>query len=416
MYYASYSRHNPEALEIVGVADPNPLRRNRAMLEFGIDPSMCFPSAQALASVPRFADFAINGTMDNQHVPTSLPLLERGYHLLLEKPFAINLAEMWQLVEVAKRYNRHVAICHVLRYTPFYAAIRGQVLNGTIGNLINIQATEHVSYHHMAVGYVRGKWRKKVTSGSSMLMAKSCHDLDLICWMKSGIRPTRVSSFGGNFQFRPENAPEGAGTRCLVDCPIEAECLYSARKHYLDHPDRWAFYVWDFLENLDQPTENDRIELLKTSPYGLCAWRTDMDVVDHQSVVIEFADGSTATLNMIGGSAKPSRSIHLVGTKGEIEGKFEDNRFVIRHIDPSPGMEYTEGEITPEFSGDTTGAQDGHGGGDMRMVADFLSILSGKPASISSTGLQDSVSGHLVGFYADQSMETGQVFEIQYIQ
>ena len=148
-----------------------------------------------------------------------------------------------------------------------------------------------------------------------MLMAKSCHDLDLITWMKSGIRPQRVASFGSNFQFRAENAPPGAGTRCLVDCPIEADCLYSARKHYIDHPDRWAFYVWDSLEHLANPTIEDKLESLKTSPYGRCVWKTDMDVVDHQSVLIDFEDGCTATLNMIGGAAKPSRTIHLIGTR-----------------------------------------------------------------------------------------------------
>ena len=67
-----------------------------------------------------------------------------------------------------------------------------------------------------------------------------------------------------------------------------------------------------------------------------------MDVVDHQSVVIEFVDGCTATLNMIGGSAKPSRSIHLIGTHGEIQGNLEDSTFAMRHIDPRPGCKYAE--------------------------------------------------------------------------
>lgn len=134
-----------------------------------------------------------------------------------------------------------------------------------------------------------------------MLMSKSCHDLDLIAWMKSSVRPVQVSSVGGNFQFRPEKAPPDAGTRCLVDCPIEADCLYSARKHYIDHPERWGFYVWAGLEHLSNPTIEDKIASLKgDNPYGRCVWKCDNDVVDHQSVAVEFADGCTATLNKIG--------------------------------------------------------------------------------------------------------------------
>ncbi len=411
--YAAYALSHPDELQIVGVADPLPRRRQKVRELYRFSEDSCFETAEALAQKPKFADFIINGTMDQQHVPTTLPLLEAGYHILLEKPFATNLDEMQLLVDKAKTCGRKISICHVLRYTPFYTAIRQKVAEGTIGDIINVQALEHVSYHHMAVGFVRGKWNKKSYSGSSMLMAKSCHDLDLITWMKSGINPSSVASFGSNLQFRPEKAPKDHGTRCLVDCPIESDCLYSARKHYIDHPDRWAFYSWDSIEHIENPTIKDKIASLKSdNPYGRCVWTCDNDVVDHQSVVINFADGSTATLNMIGGSAKPQRAIHLIGTKGEIEGRFEDSKFVIRHIDPRPGHEYSEETIDLNVEGDMTGAFGGHGGGDLRLVRDFLQILRGETPSISSTPIEDSVNGHRIGFSADHSMEESRVIEI----
>jgi predicted dehydrogenase len=410
--YAAYAQAHPDELAIVGMADPSPLRRSQTAAAFDLPADRCFETAEALAGVPRFADFAINGTMDHQHVPTSLPLLAAGYDLLLEKPFATNEAEMWKLVRAARRYDRKVAICHVLRYAPFYAAIRQKVVEGAIGEILNVQAAEHVSYHHVAVGFVRGKWNRKDYCQSSMLMAKSCHDLNLITWMKSGVRPQRVASFGSNFQFRPEKAPPRAGTRCLVDCPIEADCLYSARKHYIDHPDRWAFYVWDSLEHLAAPTIADKIASLKVSPYGRCVWKTDMDVVDHQTVLIDFADGCTATLNMIGGAAKPSRTIHLIGTTGEIRGCLEDSAFTILRPDLRPGHETAEEIVDLNVGGDMVGAGGGHAGGDMRLMADFLKLVNGEPPSLSSTNLEDSVSGHLIGFCADRAMAEGRVVEI----
>lgn len=412
--YAGYALDYPDELRIVGVADPLELRRKAVAEKFGLTAEQCFHSAEELAKAPKLADFAINGTMDHQHVDTSLPLLEAGYDILLEKPFATNEDEMQKLVTAARHYGRKVSICHVLRYAPFYTAIRQKVIDGLIGEIINIQATEHVSYHHVAVGYVRGKWNKKSYCKSSMLMAKSCHDLDLIAWMKSGVAPHSVSSFGGNFQFRPEKTPKGAGTRCLVDCPIESKCPYSARKQYIDHPGRWGAYVWNSIEHIPNPTIEDKIKSLKSdNPYGRCVWKCDNDVVDHQSVSVEFEDGCTATLNMIGGCSKPSRSIHLIGTIGEIQGTLEDSRFVIRHIDPRPGHEYSEEIIDLNIDGDMTGAFGGHGGGDLRLVADFLNELAGEPTSISSTRIEDSVSGHLIGFRADQSMETHKIVDIE---
>ena len=78
--YANYALSHPEQLQIVGVADPTPLRRQQ--------------TAEVLAALPQCADFIINGTMDHQHVPTAIPLLERGYHMLLEKPFATSESEL----------------------------------------------------------------------------------------------------------------------------------------------------------------------------------------------------------------------------------------------------------------------------------------------------------------------------------
>ena len=284
---------------------------------------------------------------------------------------------------------------------------------GVIGDIVNIQTNEHVSYHHMAVAFVRGKWRNKAESGSSMLMSKCCHDLDLIMWFKSGITPVSVASFGSNLQFRPEKAPAGAGTMCLVDCPIEPDCLYSARKHYLDNPDRWKPYVWTALEDIPDPTPEQRLEQLKQDDrYGRCVWRSDNDVVDHQSVILDFEDGSTATHNMIGGTARPVRSIHLLGTTGEIEGIFEDSRFVIRRIDPQPGRDHTEEVVTVDVTGDMEGAYGAHGGGDLRLVEDFVSFLQGDPPSISCTTLEDSISAYIAGFAADRAMEERRVVDL----
>ena len=415
LLYASYAQKHPDELKIVGVADLAELRRRQVADLYDLEPSQVFESAEELAARPQMADVIINGTMDHQHVPTSIPLLEAGYDMLLEKPFATNEAEMWDLVRVAKRYGRKVVICHVLRYAPFYVRIRQRVRSGEIGDLINVQTIEHVSYHHMAVGYVRGKWNKRSYCGSSMLMAKCCHDLDLITWMKSGIPPVSVASLGSNYQFRPERAPDGAGSRCLVDCPIEPECLYSARKHYIDHPHRWSFYVWESLEHIEDPTIEQKIHSLETdNPYGRCVWKCDMDVVDHQSLAIEFADGSTATHNMVGGSSRPSRAIHLLGTAGEIQGVFEDQRFVVRHIDPRPGHEYSEEVIDLSIGGDMHGAFGGHGGGDMRLVADWIRVMRGREPSISTTGLEDSIAGHLIGFCADRAMEEHRVVDVAY--
>lgn len=409
--YSELAKTNPEMLKIVGVADPDPVRRKKAMDYFGFGEDMCFPDALTLAKHGKLADAVINGTMDEQHLETAVPLLDAGYDMLLEKPFAPNEDDMRQIVDCARKNNSKVMICHVLRYTPFYYSIKERVASGEIGDVINIQTCEHVSYHHLATSYIRGKWANSDKCHTSMLLAKCCHDIDIMMWMMSETIPTKISSYGGKYQFKPENAPEGAGTVCMKDCPLVDTCDFSTKRLYIDHPDRWAFYVWDALEGKENPTMEDKIELMKSdNPYARCIYKCDNNVVDHQSVLVEFESGATGTHNMVGGSAEPRRNIHIVGTKGEIFGNFEESKYTVLKINPSPDAHHEEcdvEEVDLRVTGDMVGAYGGHGGGDERLAADFVKFIRGEKPSLACTSIFDSVAGHLCVYLADKSRENG---------
>ncbi len=168
--YATYADSHPDELEIVGIAEPDDVRRARYAERFGVSPENCFVDAESLAAAPRMADVAINGTMDEIHVETTVPLLEAGYDVLLEKPIAPDEEQLRLLEDAVSRTGRKVVICHVLRYAPFYAAIKERIANGEIGDIMHIHTTENVSYHHMAVAFIRGKWRREETN--PMLLAK----------------------------------------------------------------------------------------------------------------------------------------------------------------------------------------------------------------------------------------------------
>ena len=203
------------------------------------------------------------------------------------------------------------------------------------------------------MSYIRGKWGNEEKCGAPMLLAKCCHDMDLIMWLKSGVAPPAGRQLRQRLSVRPGKKPAGAGKRCLVDCGIEENCLYSAKKHYIDHPDRWSFYVWDCLEHLEKPTIEDKIQSLKTDNiHGRCVWDCEHTVVDHQSVAINFADGATATLNMIGGTAKAERNLHIIGTKGEIKGVFDDSVFTVRTIDTASESGWREEVVDLAIGGD----------------------------------------------------------------
>ena len=162
-------------------------------------------------------------------------------------------------------------------------------------------------------------------------------------------------------------------------------------------------------------TEEEQAESLRTdNRYGKCVWDFERDGnVDHQAVMFNFANGATGTFSMVGGCAKPERNIHIVGTLGEIKGTFDDSRYVVRKMAPATSeLGYEETVYDLNVQGDMIGAAGGHGGGDAKLVHDFLDYLNGQAPSVSCATLEDSVISHRAVFKAMQSKYEGKIIEI----
>lgn len=408
--YTKYLLKHPEEGEVVAVVDPNPTRLGYAKQKFGLQEDACYSSFEEFIARGRLADCAINGTMDNLHISTSLPLLRLGYDLLLEKPITADKAELFKLEETAKKHNCKVVVCHVLRYTPFYKRIKNILLSGELGAVRHIETAENVGVAHASVSYIRGKWNNSKECGSSYLLAKCCHDFDMICWLNDVSEPEKIVSFGGRNYFTEKNAPAGSGTRCLCDCPaeIESKCPYSARKIYLEN-NPMPIIVWAGLGKLpEEVTMEERIASLKgDNPHGRCIFKTDTDLVDEQMTMMYFANGSTAYHNLYSGAAQAGRRIKVYGTKGEIDGFTEDGYFTVRlYNEKNILFDERRETITDDIEGDN------HYGGDARIMQDFMRIERGEAPSVSTSSLHSSVVSHLCVYAADESMEKNRIIRL----
>lgn len=399
LIYGDVSLSHPDVLKIVGVVDINPQKAKRAAARYGIPPSRVFYSVDELLACGKIADVVINGTMDSQHVPTSVPLLAQGYDMLLEKPFATSPAELAELYVAARENKSRVFVCHVLRYAAFYLSIKSLLEKGTLGKIFSINMAEDISLHHTVISYIRGQWNNEMT-GTPLLLAKSCHDIDLMMWLMGSDTPQTVYSVGSDFSFTPDKAPKDAGTRCLVDCPIEKDCPYSAAKHYLPDSIGHAFYLWG---DGNMPPLEEKIRVLKNdSPYGRCVWKSGHVGVDHQSVTITFESGAVGVFTLTGGAPKEERRIQIIGTKGSLEGAFEENGYTVRLTHP-------DGSFSEEHYDVATDAATLHGGGDEALVLDFCDYLKRSEPSLSYAELSDSLSSHLVIFAAEKSRKKGEI-------
>lgn len=408
--YCDYSLYYPEEMKVIAVCDVNELHLKEVADKYGVAENMRFIDLDELLSKKIPCDLVVNATMDQMHYETAIKIISAGYDMVMEKPVTARVEELLDIEQKAKEMKVKVFVCHVLRYTPFYKSIKNDIVQGKIGKIISMEMNEHVGVVHFMDSYVRGKWKSEKECGSGLLLAKCCHDTDLMCWLNGDTVPEKVTSFGTRSLFVPENAPEGATERCF-DCPHEKNCMYSAIKIHLDL-DLMPFQTWlDIKKPLDSITREEKIEFMKKSAYGKCAYNSGGDIVDRQCVSVQFANGSIATLNMIGAVSKAGRWIHICGTKGEICGYIEENKYKLTKFDMNNySGDDTEIDLTESLSHEgTEGFASGHNGGDCGLMHDVLRYLDGDNTSLSITRIEDSVNGHLIVYAAEDSRRYGVV-------
>lgn len=386
---------------VVAVAEPDPRRRESAAAEFGIPAGRVYPGWAGLAAEGRLADAAVVATQDRMHRDPAVALADLGYHLLLEKPMAPTEPEAAAIAAAAERNGVILAVCHVLRYTPYTRLVKGLLDEGRIGRLVSVDHLEPVGWWHHAHSFVRGNWSRQGESGP-MLLTKSCHDIDWLVHL-FGRPPERVSSFGSLTHFRASQRPDGAADRCL-DCPLEATCPYSAKRLYLGALADPRRHFWPLGAVTGEPTEQAVLAALRTGPYGRCVYAADNDVVDHQVVMMEFPGGATCSFTMSAFTPMEHRHTRLMGTHGYLDG---DGR-KLRHVDFRTGAEST---LDAAVAGGPS-ASDGHGGGDGGLVEAFLSAVeTGDPTLVSSDAAR-SLATHRVVWAAERARLSGEVVRL----
>jgi predicted dehydrogenase len=392
--YGGYAERHPEEVRFVAVAEPDPQRRARFAAKHGLPPERCFESWGDLIAAGQLAPALVCCTQDRMHVEPATAALEAGYHVLLEKPMAVTPEDCVRLVQASERAARLLMICHVLRYTSFYSTLHDVIESGRLGEIVTIEHRENVAYWHMAHSFVRGNWGNAERS-SPMILAKCCHDLDILAWMMRRHPVSRVQSLGSLFHFRAENAPPGAPPRCTDGCPAADECPFYAPRRYLS----MDITGWPVTAITADLSYEGRLQALQSGPYGRCVYQVDNDVVDHQVVNLEHANGAISTLVMHGHSHKEGRTMRYDGTRATLRATA---------VDGAP----PEIAVYDHFTGAVEqiplreSGEGGHGGGDGGLMRAFAGAVRHPEAAV-LTSARASLESHLLAFAAERARTTG---------
>lgn len=400
--YASYAAAEPQKARVVGVAEPREVYRNRIRNDHGTDPALTVSDWRELADKPRSADAVVIATQDAMHTAPATVFAEKGYHILLEKPMAPTEAECRTIADAAVKNGVILAVGHVMRYTTYTQRFKQIVDSGVIGDIVSVEHLEPVGYWHQAHSYVRGNWRSEAES-SSMLLAKSCHDLDWLRYIV-GQPCSSISSFGSLKHFRRDEKPREAGNalRC-TDCAFEPKCPYSALKIYLGRVQA-GNTGWPVNVLTPDPTEGSVLDALEQGPYGRCVYECDNDVVDHQVVNMEFGGGVTASFTMTAFAQAGHRKTRVFGTLGSLDG----DGSTIRRFDF-----LTDAAEEIDTAATDASILGGHGGGDYGLMSRFVGAVATNDPSIVLSGARESLETHLMVFAAERARTERRVVDVR---
>ncbi|KAI9737105.1 MAG: hypothetical protein M1834_000695 [Cirrosporium novae-zelandiae] len=377
-------------------------------------------------SVPDGFDGIFVCTQDESHMEVILALALLNIHIMAEKPLATNLQDCLSIYKALLPTGLHsapkiiFAIGHVLRYSPHNMLLRKLLVEDeVIGDILSIEHTEPVGWWHFSHSYVRGNWRKESHAAPSLL-TKSCHDIDFLLWLlcspppsdpyRKPHLPIDVSSTGSLKYFRRSRKPALAGnvTNCL-SCPVERDCMYSAKKiyderHLVKGNTDWPVNIVDpeiediattsgksmaksrlherLAEDYDTRTPTKVVE--KRPWFGRCVYECDNDVCDDQVVTISWEDdpiirngsevvsqysqlagrsAKTAAFHMIAQTEKQcERRGRVYGTKGEIE--YDSNTIRVYDFASDSARIFHP----PQPGG-------GHGGGDDGLASQYVKAV-----------------------------------------
>ena len=344
-------------LDVAAYVDPGPVGApilSQAAIPLGVS----YPSPGALLHDGPY-DLVMIGTPNHLHMRHLGLALAAGYPIFAEKPIVRTVEETYALARALAEPGRPpLFIGLVMRSMPIVREVIRRVDSGALGEIISIDATEHLPVEHGA--YLARNWRRKVEWGGSYLLDKVCHDFDIFGRI-AGARPAKVASFGGRRVFTSERA--------------------GARRTYDDGSPAYV------ATNPGWMGAND-------------AFESDMDVTDHQTAMVEYENGVRLSFHANSHVSLPERRWYIAGTDATMIADLVRNRLMIR-----PTLNRQKPERI-DYGGVTA---DSHNGADQAMARDLLATL--ETGAVFPVTPYDAMEAGLTVMAIDRAMAEGVMVE-----
>ena len=341
-------------LEVAGSAAPDPVGLP-ILSGFGIDAGTAYPDETALLADGPY-DLVMIGSPNHLHLAHLEGAFTAGFPIFCEKPIVRTREETIALARrLAGAPTPPLYIGLVMRSMPIVREVIARVDAGELGELVSVDATEHLHPEHGA--YLARNWRRREAYGGSFMLDKVCHDFDIFGRIAGG-RAATVASFGGRRLFHPGRA--------------------DAAKTYEDGSPAYA------LRDAGWAGAND-------------AFHSDMDLNDHQVAIVRYETGLALAFHSNSHAALQERRWYVAGTDATLIADLVRNKLMVRRaLD----------RRKPERIDFATRTADLHNGADQAMALDLkATVEEGQPFPVTA---RESMEAGLTVMAMDEAAARGE--------
>ncbi|MCZ1002923.1 Gfo/Idh/MocA family oxidoreductase [Streptomyces mirabilis] len=353
-------------------------------------------------------DLVVVCTVDRTHDAYIVRALEAGCDVVTEKPMTTDADRARRILDARRRTGREVRVAFNYRYNPVHSAVREILASGGIGEVGSVHFEWLLDLRHGA-DYFR-RWHREKANSGGLMVHKSTHHFDLVNWWL-GTRPETVYAQGGLFFYG-----DTAGRRRGLARPYtRAHGSPAARDdpfavHLADSPALRALYLDAEHEDGYHRDQN--------------VFGPGVTIEDDMAVLVRYASGATLTYHLTAYAPWEGYRVCFNGSEGRLELLVEESTWSRPPVRTRTSGPVMHGAAVGDEAGRTelllrrfweppqevkvpTG-EGGHGGGDVRMLADlFGERADGADPLGRAADAVDGARSLVTGLAANRSFESG---------
>ncbi|MET8946478.1 Gfo/Idh/MocA family oxidoreductase [Streptomyces sp. NPDC004542] len=358
-------------------------------------------------------DLVVVCSVDRTHDHYIVRALEAGCDVVTEKPMTTDADRARRVLDARRRTGHEVRVAFNYRYNPVHAAVREHLASGAIGEVGSVHFEWLLDLKHGA-DYFR-RWHRDKANSGGLMVHKATHHFDLVNWWLDA-DPLSVYAVGGLFFYGAEAGRRRGlardyarvhGSPAAVGDPFAV--------HLADWPVLSALYLDAEGEDGYHRDQN--------------VFAPGVTIEDDMAVLVRYATGATLTYHLTAYSPWEGYRVAFNGSEGRLELLVEESVWARPDARADGANAVMHGAAVGDEAGrtelvlrrfwqpptriDVRSGEGGHGGGDVRMLADLFGDGGPDDSLRRAADATDGARSLAVGLAANESFTTGRPVRVR---